>query len=354
MRDVGRDRAPHRQLPRPRLEPRHQIGRALRLREQPLDVRIAQRPPLARLVEAQRRRQRRRLDARERAALRCALRAVPAVRAERHRRRGRLPLASRERVVEQRPQRPLRARGQRHQVAQHRHRQRLQAVEQPHQHGRRRLGVGQRAVALRDLDPERGRERRQVELRRGRQQHRAKLVGVERGTVDRRAGLGEEREVERDVVAHDRPPADEDRELRRRARGRRRALDVGVADRGQQLDRRRNRPARPHERLEALDRARAVEAQRADLDDAVVGAVDAGRLEVDRDEFRTERSRHRAARRGAQGLAAAIASTQPGSKRAKCMPGPSLWLRRTASKRPACSSVSSISAEVTARSKPVA
>ena len=126
MLDVRGDGARHRELAGTRLEAGHHIGRALGFREESLDV-VRGHGDAILVTEAERLGQRRRLVARERAGLALGGRFAR--------------LSAHERVGEQRLKGPASARRERDEVAQHRRRQRLEAVEQAHEDGRRRLGV---------------------------------------------------------------------------------------------------------------------------------------------------------------------------------------------------------------------
>lgn len=132
-------------------------------------------------------------------------------------------------------------------------------------------------------------ERLQRVRRCGRLQDRRELDRVE--TIARcEAGALEEAEVEADVVADDRRRPDERVEPRQRDLGRRRTDEVVVRDAGEARDGAVQRLAGIDERAEAFaDRDAAVgrerDARGADLDDAVVRGVEAGCLEIERDEF---------------------------------------------------------------------
>jgi hypothetical protein len=127
--------------------------------------------------------------------------------------------------------------------------------------------------------------------RRAGKQDRGELRGVEATEPARKAGALEEGRVESDVVADERGAFSQERpEGRDRGFGRGRAREVGVADPREADDDALERLTRVDVRDEtlALDQRAVgggVEPDGADLDDAVDGRVEAGGLDVDRDEL---------------------------------------------------------------------
>ena len=98
------------------------------------------------------------------------------------------------------------------------------------------------------------------------------------GALERGA---QERHVEADVVADEDRAAEELEQRRQHGLDARRRRDEGVGEAGEHRDLRRDGPARVDERLERAEELAAAHLDRADLGDRVVGAVAAGRLEVE-------------------------------------------------------------------------
>ncbi len=116
-----------------------------------------------------------------------------------------------------------------------RERRRAEPRQQRAQHARARLGVGQRAVRLGDLDPERvgqrrepaaALQRREAARERDRAQHR-RVGPVERGAGE---GLPEHARVERRVVRDEHRPAQQLRQLGQHRLRRRRLVDHRLRD----------------------------------------------------------------------------------------------------------------------------
>ena len=210
--------------------------------------------------------------------------------------RGRLGGAQ-QRLRDQRRGGPARRGGEVVQLAQQRSRQRLEAPQQREEDVARRLRVRQRSVRLPWLHLEQFGQCREIEVIRGRQQHRRDLPGVVGRPRQIDTGARQEVEVELDVLSDDRAIPDEGGELARDPLEPRRVRDIAVGDARQLLDLRRNQPPGVDQRVELLAAAVAVEARRADLRDLVDLRVEPGRLEVERDELFGQRGLLARARR---------------------------------------------------------
>ena len=172
----------------------------------------------------------------------------------------------------------------------HRHRVRAQLREQRAEDTRAREGVGQRAVHLVHLDPERAGERREGALPDERGEAACELNGAEggrRGPVEPCAleRLAQHAHVEARVVRDQHAALEQVGELAQNLLRRRRAVDHPLGDPGEALDPARERALHLHERVEGLMQLPAAHEDGTDLGHlAEVAAVPVG-LGVERHEL---------------------------------------------------------------------
>ncbi len=167
---------------------------------------------------------------------------------------------------------------------------RAQLREQRAEDARAGERVGQRAVHLLDLDPERVGERGELALTRQRREAAGERDRAERRRVGPvQAGalecLGEHARVEAGVVGDQHAALQQRLELGEHLLGRRRAVDHVLADAGEALDPASQRPLDAHERVEALVQLAAADEHRADLGQLAELAGEPVRLGVDGDEL---------------------------------------------------------------------
>ena len=124
----------------------------------------------------------------------------------------------------------------------------------------------------------------QAVARPARQQDRRQLPGVQPGVLAQQALAAQEAQVEADVVADHRRAADEARDLVGNLVEARLAGHVAVGDAGELRDLVWDRPAGIDERAVPVDDPVILELGRADLDDGVVGVIQAGGFQVKCDE----------------------------------------------------------------------
>ena len=152
-------------------------------------------------------------------------------------------------------------------------------------------GVGQRAVAGLARRAEEVRELAQREALAPAVEKAAREPdGVDDGGGDPAARepldrAVDEADVEAGVVSAERRVAGEREEPADRELGSRRAAELGVLQAGQPRDRRRQRHAGLHERLERVRDLERLDANRTDLADAVTTRGEPGRLEVEDDDL---------------------------------------------------------------------
>ena len=127
-------------------------------------------------------------------------------------------------------------------------------------------------------------QRAQTAVAQLRLQQRGQLQRVEHRSSRLDALVGEEAEIEADVLPHDRSLADEVLHFEAQSVEVQSVADVGVADAGDLLNPQRDRTLGIDERLEAVAHAVEREAHHPDLGDAILPNVKAGGFQVDRHE----------------------------------------------------------------------